>query len=98
MRDYSVLASDKSKSFGTFDTYRAAATLYKKLDRTKSVNLISLHACGCSFRAIVKGNASPKGCPTRKSRKHRGWRRAEVCSLHIRFSKSISQVENDDGA
>lgn len=72
MSDYHVIAVDGSQSYGTFDRYRPAREHHAKLSKTKTVNLICMHTCGCTYRALVKFD------------RHVGWRRAEACSRHKR--------------
>lgn len=72
MSDYSVVAADGSCSYGTFDRYRPARELHEELGRTKNVNPVCMHKCGCMYRAIVKHE------------RHTGWRRSEPCGCHRR--------------
>ena len=72
MADYHVIAADGSASFGTFDKYKPARELHEKLSRKRSCNLLSLHGCGCVYRALCNGD------------RHVGWRRSESCAEHVR--------------
>ena len=80
MSDYSVIAADGSGSLGVFDNYKSARTLHAKLSKTRSVNLLCMHGCGCIYRAIVKGRHTDLAVGPR----HTGWRRSEACPRHRR--------------
>lgn len=97
MSEYTVIASDRSESFGTFDKYPPALALYKKLEKKRSVGLTCLHGCGCLYRAIMKGGLWGWGAENYEvKRQHVGWRRAEACDRHKRSPpmKKRGQVDN----
>ena len=98
MSDYSVVAANGSKSFGTFDRYGPARKLHAELSKKQTVNLICLHTCGCVYRAIVKGRTlrpaqwGHKFGPFEMAPTHTGWRRAEACEEHKRSAPSRKGV------